>query len=300
MLWDVMQEDTRPGYGFMLQPTAAHPNGMTTMPERWTLGDSQNHVILLQIEEWFHTGVAGIKQAPELDRLPRPDLQADPGRRPHARQGPLHHPAGHGPQRVAPRRHRHHPLRRHRPGQHQGDGLRPGQERGADVRGHRQRRRPLPALRGRLPGLRRRRRRRDLPAGHERGRCRSAARSRRRCRCRSARRRAFGAFTPGVRPHLRRDARRPTSSRPRVTRRCRSPTRRRTPPGGWSTARSRCSEPLQAAPTAARSRRCARPRAPAVAVDLHGAGEQRHREHRASASTSAPARRCAPAATARR
>jgi hypothetical protein len=34
------------------------------MPERWTLGDSQNHVILLQIEEWFHTGVAGIKQAP--------------------------------------------------------------------------------------------------------------------------------------------------------------------------------------------------------------------------------------------
>ena len=35
------------------------------MPERWTLGDSQNHVILLQIEEWFHTGVAGIKQAPD-------------------------------------------------------------------------------------------------------------------------------------------------------------------------------------------------------------------------------------------
>ena len=64
VLWDVMLQDTRPGYGFLLQPTAAHPNGMTTMPERWTLGDSQNHVILLQIEEWFHTGVAGIKQAP--------------------------------------------------------------------------------------------------------------------------------------------------------------------------------------------------------------------------------------------
>ncbi|MDA0181346.1 family 78 glycoside hydrolase catalytic domain [Solirubrobacter phytolaccae] len=63
VLWDVMQENTRPGYGFLLQPTAAHPNGMTTMPERWTLGDSQNHVILLQIEEWFHTGVAGIKQS---------------------------------------------------------------------------------------------------------------------------------------------------------------------------------------------------------------------------------------------
>ena len=63
VLWDVMQENTRPSYGFMLQPTAAHPEGMNTMPERWTLGDSQNHVILLQIEEWFHTGVAGIKQA---------------------------------------------------------------------------------------------------------------------------------------------------------------------------------------------------------------------------------------------
>ena len=64
VLWDVLQENTQPSYGFMLQPTAAHPNGMTTMPERWNLGDSQNHVILLQIEEWFHTGVAGIKQAP--------------------------------------------------------------------------------------------------------------------------------------------------------------------------------------------------------------------------------------------
>jgi alpha-L-rhamnosidase len=64
VLWDVMQEDTRPSYGFFMQPTAAHPEGLTTHPERWTLGDSQNHMILLQIEEWFHTGVAGIKQAP--------------------------------------------------------------------------------------------------------------------------------------------------------------------------------------------------------------------------------------------
>ena len=37
-----------------------------------------------------------------LDRLPRADLQADPGRRPDARQGPLRHTAGHGAQRVAP------------------------------------------------------------------------------------------------------------------------------------------------------------------------------------------------------
>ena len=65
VLWDVMQENTRPSYGFFMQPTTAHPNGLTTHPERWTLGDSQNHMILLQIEEWFHTGVAGIKQAPD-------------------------------------------------------------------------------------------------------------------------------------------------------------------------------------------------------------------------------------------
>ena len=64
VLWDVMQEDTRPGWGWNMLPTTAHPEGLTTHPERWTLGDSQNHMILLQIEEWFHTGVAGIKQAP--------------------------------------------------------------------------------------------------------------------------------------------------------------------------------------------------------------------------------------------
>jgi hypothetical protein len=64
VLWDVLQEDTRPSYGFNMLPTTAHPEGLTTHPERWTLGDSQNHMILLQIEEWFHTGVAGIKQAP--------------------------------------------------------------------------------------------------------------------------------------------------------------------------------------------------------------------------------------------
>jgi alpha-L-rhamnosidase len=31
------------------------------MGERWTRGDSKNHMILAQIEEWFHTGLAGIR-----------------------------------------------------------------------------------------------------------------------------------------------------------------------------------------------------------------------------------------------
>jgi alpha-L-rhamnosidase len=64
LLWDVLQEDTQPSYGFFMAPTTENPNGLTTIPERWTIRDSKNHMILLQIEEWFHSGLAGIKQAP--------------------------------------------------------------------------------------------------------------------------------------------------------------------------------------------------------------------------------------------
>jgi alpha-L-rhamnosidase len=64
VLWDVLQEDTYPSYGFFMAPTTENPNGLTTIPERWTIRDSKNHMILLQIEEWFHSGLAGIKQAP--------------------------------------------------------------------------------------------------------------------------------------------------------------------------------------------------------------------------------------------
>ena len=51
---------------------------------------------------------------------------------------------------------------------------------------------------------------------------------------------AFAPFIPGVAQGLHDDAGRDAHCpRPR-TRRCRSPTRARRPPGGWSTARSRC------------------------------------------------------------
>lgn len=63
VLWDLLQEDEQPSYGFFMAPTAANPNGMTTMGERWNRGDSKNHMILAQIEEWFHTGLAGIREA---------------------------------------------------------------------------------------------------------------------------------------------------------------------------------------------------------------------------------------------
>ena len=39
------------------------PRGLTTVPEQWDMGNSKNHMILLQIEEWFHSGLVGIRQA---------------------------------------------------------------------------------------------------------------------------------------------------------------------------------------------------------------------------------------------
>jgi alpha-L-rhamnosidase len=64
VLWELLQEDDRPSYGFFMASTPANPEGLTTLPERWTMGDSKNHMILAQIEEWFHAGLAGIRPAP--------------------------------------------------------------------------------------------------------------------------------------------------------------------------------------------------------------------------------------------
>lgn len=47
-----------------MAPTTANPEGLTTIPEQWDMGNSKNHVILLQIEEWFHSALVGIRQAP--------------------------------------------------------------------------------------------------------------------------------------------------------------------------------------------------------------------------------------------
>ncbi|WP_442574549.1 family 78 glycoside hydrolase catalytic domain [Microbacterium sp. F51-2R] len=72
VLFDALQTDTQPGYGYFMQPTAANPEGFTTIGERWTRGDSKNHMILAQIVEWFQKGLVGINRAPgsvEYDRL---------------------------------------------------------------------------------------------------------------------------------------------------------------------------------------------------------------------------------------
>jgi alpha-L-rhamnosidase len=64
VLWDVLQRNDEPSYGSFMEPTTANPHGMTTMGERWNRQDSKNHMILAQIEEWFHTDLLGIRQAP--------------------------------------------------------------------------------------------------------------------------------------------------------------------------------------------------------------------------------------------
>ncbi|MBE1582347.1 family 78 glycoside hydrolase catalytic domain [Nonomuraea angiospora] len=63
VLWEVLQQDDQPGYGYFMQSTSANPGGMTTIGERWDRGSSKNHMILAQIEEWFHAGLAGIREA---------------------------------------------------------------------------------------------------------------------------------------------------------------------------------------------------------------------------------------------
>jgi alpha-L-rhamnosidase len=63
VLWDVLQQDAQPSYGFFLAPTNANPEGFTTIGEQWNRGASKNHMILAQIEEWFHEGLAGIREA---------------------------------------------------------------------------------------------------------------------------------------------------------------------------------------------------------------------------------------------
>jgi alpha-L-rhamnosidase len=63
VLWDLLQPNDQPSYGFFMESTPANPGGMTTIGERWTRGDSKNHMILAQIEEWFQANLAGIRMA---------------------------------------------------------------------------------------------------------------------------------------------------------------------------------------------------------------------------------------------
>jgi len=63
VIWDALQSDTQPSYGYFMEPTNTNPDGFTTVGESWNRGSSRNHMILAQIEEWFHEGLAGIREA---------------------------------------------------------------------------------------------------------------------------------------------------------------------------------------------------------------------------------------------
>jgi alpha-L-rhamnosidase len=63
VLWDLVQQDSYPSYGHFLKSTPRNPDGFTTVGERWDRGSSSNHMILVQVEEWFQGGVAGLKVA---------------------------------------------------------------------------------------------------------------------------------------------------------------------------------------------------------------------------------------------
>jgi alpha-L-rhamnosidase len=63
VLWELLQENDQPSYGYFMESTPANPGGMTTIGERWTRGDSKNHMILAQIDEWFQAGLGGIRPA---------------------------------------------------------------------------------------------------------------------------------------------------------------------------------------------------------------------------------------------
>jgi alpha-L-rhamnosidase len=58
VLWNTLQETSQPSYRYFID------TGRTTIPESWDEAGSQNHMILLQIDEWFNAGLAGIQQAP--------------------------------------------------------------------------------------------------------------------------------------------------------------------------------------------------------------------------------------------
>lgn len=64
VLWAALRRDEVPGYGAFLRDHPQNPGGLTTIPEQWDMVNSLNHMILTQIDEWFHTGIAGIRQEP--------------------------------------------------------------------------------------------------------------------------------------------------------------------------------------------------------------------------------------------
>ena len=174
VLWNVLQEPSAPSYANFVN------QGRTTIPESWDFAGSQNHMILLQIDEWFNAGLAGIRRRRARRRYDRVVIK------PQA-VGTLSHVAGtyesphgtiasewtKGANGIAS-------MKVSVPAGSTATVYVPGARR-RELRRDLAAARRRPAAR-RLPGVRGRAGRRDVRAGHEHRRRRSAARCRRRCR----------------------------------------------------------------------------------------------------------------------
>ena len=121
VLWNVLQEPSAPSYANFVN------QGRTTIPESWDFAGSQNHMILLQIDEWFNAGLAGIRQAPGSTAL---STASSSSRRPWARSAtspaPTSLAARHDRERVDQGRVRRHVDEGLRARGLDRDGLRPG------------------------------------------------------------------------------------------------------------------------------------------------------------------------------
>lgn len=88
LLLAALEHDDPPSYGAFLLDTPENPGGLTTIPEQWDMRNSLAHMILAQIDEWFHTGILGIGQLPGSVAFRRVLIKPKP-------VGDLRHAEGH-------------------------------------------------------------------------------------------------------------------------------------------------------------------------------------------------------------
>lgn len=88
LLLAALHRDDPPGYGAFLQDTPQNPGGLTTVPEQWDMRNSLNHMILTQLDEWFHTALLGIAPEPGSVAFRRVLIRPKP-------VGELRHAEGH-------------------------------------------------------------------------------------------------------------------------------------------------------------------------------------------------------------
>ena len=124
MIYDMINQDERPGYGYQLK------KGATSLTEAWDANHhaSHNHFMLGHITEWFYKDLVGIDSDPAGPGFKKIIIRPTP-------VGDLE--VGRGELQVDPRadlrplgsRRRPLPIARHDPRQHDGHGLHAGRRR---------------------------------------------------------------------------------------------------------------------------------------------------------------------------